>query len=260
MRRVTAILALVFVGSSSPVWAQDGPETPIPPLTEADRVAAFPDVEPHPMRDRAVHAFVLFDHLEWQRDRSASGMSWDTKGWVGGDRSRLWFRTEGHTADGDLGDAGAHLFYGRAVARWWDVVLGVRQDVRPSPAQTWAAFGLQGLAPYWFEVEVTGYVSDRGQTAARLEADYELLLTNRLVLRPLVEANLYGKSNIERGIGAGLSTTDIELRVRYEFRRELAPYIGVTWNHMFGETQDLAEAAGDTVSRVRFVAGVRLWY
>ena len=181
-------------------------------------------------------------------------------GWIGGDRDRLWFRTEGRADDGRLGDAEAHLLYGRAVARWWDVVVGLRQDVRPGPAQSWAAFGVQGLAPYWFEVEATGYVSDGRQTAVRLEAEYEMLLTNRLVLRPLVELNLYGKSNVERGIGAGLSTTEVGLRMRYEFRRELAPYVGVTWNHLFGETRDLARASGDTVGGLRLVAGVRLWY
>ncbi len=238
---------------------QTEPTTPIPPVTDADRAAAFPDVDRHAIGDSAVYTFLLLDQLEWQGDQSAVGMNWDAKGWIGGDLSRVWFRTEGETEAGRLGDAEAHLFYGRAVARWWDVVLGVRQDVRPGPAQTWGAFGVQGLAPYWFEVEATGYVSDGGQTAARLEVEYEILLTNRLVLRPLLEVNLYGKSNVERGIGAGLSSSDVGLRMRYEFRREVAPYIGVTWNRMFGETQDLAEVAGDAVSRVRFVAGLRLW-
>ncbi len=236
------------------------PTTPIPPITVADRAAAFPDVESHVMRDNTVYAFVLFDQLEWQGDRSAGGLNWDATGWVGGDRDRLWFRTEGETNDNHLGAAEAQLFYGRAVARWWDVVVGVRQDVRPGPAQTWVAFGVQGLAPYWFEVEATGYVSDGGQTAVRLEVEYELLLTNHLVLQPLVELNLYGKSNVERGIGAGLSSADFGLRMRYEFRRELAPYVGVTWNNTFGETADLAEAAGETTEGPRLVAGLRVWY
>ena len=239
---------------------QTEPTTPIPPITDADRAAAFPDVEPRAMRDRAIYSFVLLDQLEWQAGQSSGGLNWDAKGWLGGDRNRLWFRSEGQGEDGRFGDAEAHLFYGRSVARWWDVVAGVRQDIQPGPAQTWAAFGIQGLAPYWFEVEATGYASDGGQTAIRLEAEYELLLTNRLVLRPIVELNLYGKSNVERGVGAGLSRTDIGLRMRYEVRREVAPYIGVTWNHTFGETRDLAEASGDAVSHVRFVAGLRLWY
>ncbi len=236
------------------------PRTPIPPITDADRAAAFPDVEGHTLQDNAVHAFVLADQLEWQGVETGGGLNWDAKGWLGRDRDRLWFRTEGEAADGRLGDAEAHLFYGRAFARWWDVVVGVRQDVRPGPAQTWLAFGVQGLAPYWFEVEATGYVSDGGQTAVRLEAEYELLFTNRLVLQPLVEVNLYGKSNVDRGIGAGLSTADIGLRVRYEFRREFAPYVGVTWNNTFGETADLLEAAGETTGGTRLVVGLRVWY
>ena len=236
------------------------PRTPIPPITGADRVAAFPDVEGRTVHDNAVHAFVLFDQLEWQTLETGDGVSWDAKGWVGRDRDRLWFRAEGETEDERLGDAEAHLFYGRAFARWWDVVVGIRQDVRPGPAQTWVAFGLQGLAPYWFEVEATGYVSEGGQTAARLEVEYELLVTNRLVLQPLVEANLYGKSNAARGVGAGLSSIEAGLRMRYEFRRELAPYVGVTWHNTFGETNDLAEDMGDAAAGPRFVAGLRLWY
>ena len=236
------------------------PTTPIPPITDADLAAAFPDVEPHPILDNSVYAFVLLDQLEWRGGDSTDGVNWEAKGWIGGDLDRLWFRTKGQADDGRLGDAEAHLFYGRAVARWWDVVVGVRQDVRPGPAQTWAAFGVQGLAPYWFEVEATGYVSDGGQTAVRLEAVYELLLTNRLVLRPLIELNLYGRSNVERGIGSGLSSSEVGLRVRYEFRRELAPYVGVTWSNAFGETRDLAESAGDTAASLRFVAGLRLWF
>lgn len=243
-----------------PGHEQSEPKTPIPPVTDTDRAAAFPDVAPHRMRGDSVFTFVLLDQLEWQTGGSAHGASWDAKGWVGGDRNRLWFRTEGQADDGRLGDAEAHMFYGRAFARWWDVVLGVRQDLRPGPAQTWAAFGVQGLAPYWFEVEATGYVSEGGQTAARLEADYELLLTNRLIMQPRLELNLYGKSNQERGVGAGLGTTDIGLRMRYEFRRELAPYIGVTWHNTHGETREFVSTSGDAVSRLRFVAGLRLWY
>ena len=236
------------------------PRTPIPPITEADRVAAFPDVEGDTVRDNAVHYFVFFDHLEWQAVETGDGLHWDTKGWVGRDRDRLWFRTEGEAEDGRLGNGEVHVFYGRAFARWWDVVVGLRQDIRPGPAQTWAAFGVQGLAPYGFEVEATAYVSDGGQTAARLEAEYELLLTNRLALQPLVEVNVYGKSNAERGIGAGLGSADAELRVRYEFRREFAPYVGLAWRQRFGQTADFAPASGATTAGPRFVAGLRLWF
>ncbi len=236
------------------------PQIPIPPITDADRAAAFPDVEGHTLSDNAMHAFVLFDRLEWQGGQSGNEVSWDSRGWVGRDLNRLWFRAEGETDTGRPGDAGVHLFYGRAFARWWDVVVGLRQDLRPGPAQSWLAVGVQGLAPYWFDVEATTYLGAGGQTAARLKAEYELLFTNRLTLQPLVEVNLYGRTNGERGIGAGVSSFDAGLRLRYELRRELAPYLGVTWHSRFGKTAEFAEAAGESTGGRRFVAGLRLWF
>ena len=232
----------------------------IPPVTEEDRKAAFPDVAGHAVHDRALNSFVLFDQLEWQSVAGGTGFNVDSKGWVGGDRNRLWFRAEGDGEGERVGEAEAHLLFGRQISRWWDVVGGVRQDVRPGPARTWAAFGIQGLAPHWFEVELTGYVGAEGRTHFRGEVEYELLLTNRLVLQPLIEVEVFGKSDPERGIGAGLSTIDAGFRLRYEFRRELAPYIGVAWNNRFGKTAEFAEAVGEHSGAARLVAGVRLWF
>ena len=232
----------------------------IPPITDEDRKVAFPDVQGHTVHDEALHHFVLFDQLEWQAGDRRSSVSVDTRGWIGRDRDRLWFRAEGDGDEKGVEEAQAHLLYGRQFSRWWDVVVGVRQDVRPGPAQTWAAFGVQGLAPYWFEIQATAYVGASGRTHARLEIEYELLLTNRLVLQPLVEVEIFGKSDPERGVGSGLSTSDAGFRVRYEFRREFAPYVGVTWNNKWGETADFAEAAGEGTAGPRFVAGLRLWF
>ncbi len=232
----------------------------IPPITDVDRATAFPDVEGHAVHDSAVNSYVLFDQLEWQHGDGGNGGSWDTKGWIGRDRDRLWFRTEGSGSGGRLGNSQTHLMYGRAIARWWDVMVGVRQDVRPGPAQTWAAVGIQGLAPYWFDVEATAYVGASGRTHFRFETEYELLLTNRLVLQPLLEVEIYGKSDLEHGMGAGLSTADTGLRLRYEFRREIAPYVGVTWSRKFFETADLAEANGDRAEGARLALGLRLWF
>ncbi|MEZ5318133.1 MAG: copper resistance protein B [Vicinamibacterales bacterium] len=231
----------------------------IPPVTDEDRKAAFPDVDGHTVHDNAINYFVLFDQLEWQADGSERGASWDTRGWIGRDLDRFWFRTDGHADGGRVGDAYADLLYGRAIARWWDVVAGVRQDVRPGPARTWAAIGIQGLAPYWFEVEGTAYVGTGGRTHFRFEGEYELLLSNRLILQPLVEIEVYGKSDPERGIGTGLSQVDAGLRVRYELRRELAPYLGVTWDRKFFGTADAARAAGERTGGARFVVGLRFW-
>lgn len=232
----------------------------IPPITDEDRAAAFPDAHGHTVHDNAVNYLVLFDQLEWQTGSSESGLSWDNKGWIGKDRDRFWFRTEGESEGDGLADAQAHFLYGRAIARWWDLVAGLRQDFRPGPARTWAAVGIQGLAPYWFEVEATAYIGESGRTHFRFETEYELLLTNRLVLQPLAEMEIYGKSDPERGIGAGLSTLDAGLRLRYELRREIAPYVGVQWTWKFSETADFAEAAGEPTSGARLLLGLRMWF
>ena len=254
---------------SVPAEATDGktaetqkPQRPpfIPPVTDEDRKAAFPDVEGHAVHDRAMTYFVLLDQLEWQTGKGAKGLNIDSRGWVGRDRDRLWFRAEGGGGGGRVDDAQSHVLYGRQFSRWWDVVAGVRQDFRPGPPQTWAAFGVQGLAPYRFDIEATGYLGASGRTHARFEVECELLLTNRIVLQPLLEAELFGKSDPERGIGAGLSTTDLGFRLRYEFRREVAPYIGITWNNNWRKTADFAEAVGEATGRGRFVTGLRLWF
>lgn len=232
----------------------------IPPVTEETRKAAFPDVEGHAVHDQGLRYYVLFDQLEWQAGEGANGVNIDSRGWMGGDRDRLWFRAEGDGEDGRVGEAQTHVLYGRQFARYWDLVGGVRQDFRPGPAQTWAAFGVQGVAPYWFDIEATGYIGASGRTHARLEVEYELLFTNRLVLQPLFEAELVFKSDPERGVGAGLSTTDLGFRLRYEIRRECAPYLGITWSKTWGQTADFAEAAGEGTGGARFVTGLRLWF
>ena len=232
----------------------------LPPITDEDRRAAFPDVEGHTVHDKAIHHFVLFDQLEWQFGRQANGLNIDSKGWIGGDLHRFWFRAEGDAEDGDVEEAQAHFLYGRAISRWWDLVAGVRQDIDPGPAQTWAALGLQGLAPYWFEVELTAYLGEAGRTHFRFETEYELLLTNRLVLQPLIELELYGKDIPENGIGAGFSSANYGVRLRYEYRRELAPYIGVTWNQKYGSTADFARASGSETGGTRVTVGLRAWF
>ena len=233
----------------------------IPPVTDEDRAAAFPELNgQHAVHDGALHYYVLFDQLEWQTGDGVTAGSWDNKGWIGRDVNRFWFRTEGEAGDGDLAEAQAHALFGRAIHPWWDLVVGVRQDFRPGPQRTWVAVGIQGLAPYWFEVEATAYIGAGGRTHFRVETEYELLLTNRLILQPLVELDLHGKSDPERGIGAGLSSGEAGLRLRYELRRELAPYIGVTWHRTFFATADFAEAAGDDEGGAKLALGVRVWF
>jgi copper resistance protein B len=263
--RLASLAAAALLAVAVPAIAQtEQPkrELPpfIPPVTDEDRRVAFPDVDGHAVHDGAIGYFVLFDQLEWQGRSGGNGVNVDSRGWLGRDRHRLWFRAEGDGSRDRVDEAQAHVLYGRQVSRWWDVVAGVRQDFRPGPAQTWAAVGIQGLAPFWFDIEATAYVGASGRTHARVEIEYELLLTNRLVVQPLFEAELVGKSDPERGIGTGLSTTDLGFRLRYELKREVAPYAGVTWSNKWGETADFAAAAGERTGGPRFVTGLRVWF
>ena len=236
------------------------PREPIPPLTDADRAAAFPaGLEGHTVHDRAVQSFVLFDQLEWQ-GQGSGGFNLENTSWIGGDINRLWIRAEGESEDGRVEDAFLHALWGRSFSRWWDVVAGVRQDFRPGDPQTWVAVGIQGLAPQWFEVQATGYVGAGGRTHARVEVEYDLLLTNRLILQPLVELEIYGKRDPDRRIGAGLTSIESGLRLRYEIRREFAPYVGLTWDRKLFGTADLAREAGEEAGRVRLAFGVRTWF
>jgi copper resistance protein B len=264
---VTVVLAgLLLLGvASAGVRAQSHEHTThqqpdLPALTAADRAAAFPDVAGHAAHDSDIHYLVLFDQLEWQDADDSEVVAWDVTAWVGGDIDRLWLRSEGERSDDTTEMLEAEALWGHAFARWWDFVAGVRQDFDPGPSRTWAAFGVQGIAPYKFDVRAIAYVGDAGRTAAKLEAEYELLLTNRWVLQPLIELNVHGEDDPQRGIGSGFSTSEVALRLRYEIRREFAPYVGVTWDRKWGETADLARQAGEAVEDTRWVAGLRIWF
>ena len=236
------------------------PREPIPKITPADRAAAFPDVGGHAVHDTTIHSFWLFDRLEaWEGDEGTD-LGWELASWTGTDIHRLWLRSEGENIDGVTESAEIEALYGRAIARWWDVVAGIRHDFGEGPSQTFAAFGIQGLAPQWFEVEATAYVGESGQTAARLEAEYETLFTNRLILQWQAEAEFHGQDDPRRGIGSGLTTVEAGLRLRYEFRREFAPYVGVVWERAYGDTADYREVLGEDADDTRIVAGVRIWF
>jgi copper resistance protein B len=157
-------------------------------------------------------------------------------------------------------DADVELLWDHVVSAWWNLQAGARQDFGPGQSRTWAALGIEGLAPQWFETEASIYASDEGRTAARLKAQYELLLTQRLVLQPFAEANFYGRSDPTRELGSGLSDLEISFRLRYEAYREFAPYVGFAWLRRFGQTADLVRAAGGERSDLELVAGLHVWF
>jgi copper resistance protein B len=243
-----------------PAQAPMTANSPVPPLTDEDRKAVFREPGLHDMGDREINSFLLVDQLEWQNVSGGGLLNWSASGWIGGDVDRLWIRTEGKRHDGKTEDSELQLLWGHSISPWWDIVGGVRQSFKPGPSQTWAAIGVQGLALYNFEAGATMFVGPHGQTAARLEGTYDLLLTNRLILQPSVEVNLYGKDDPERGFGSGLSDSSLGLRLRYEIKRQFAPYVGVTWDRTYGATSDFARREGQEVKNLRWVAGLRMWF
>lgn len=236
------------------------PRAPVPPVTDADRAAAFPDLPPHAMHQGGINYLFVADRLEWQDADDGSALAWDLNGWIGGDIDRLAFRSEGERVAGRTESAELQLLWSHAIGPWWESVLGVRQDFKPGPAQTWVAFGMQGMPLYGLETEATAFLGEAGQSALRLSAEYDLLLTQRLILQPAAELNLYGRTDEERGVGSGLSDLELGLRLRYEIRREFAPYLGVSWHRAYGNTADLHRAHGEDLGEARLVAGVRFWF
>jgi len=225
----------------------------------SDGIAASPAHELH-MHGGAPAGMLLVDQLEAFHGRDGNGQSWEAEGWYGSDTDKLWLRSEGERSRGRLEDGEVEALWNHAVAAFWSTQLGVRHDFGAGPQREWVAFGVQGLAPYWFEVEATAYVGPSGRTAARLRAHYELLFTQRLILQPELEANLHGRSDPARRTGSGLADAKLGLRLRYEIRREFAPYIGVVWTRRFGATADFARADHHAAHDRQWVVGVRIWF
>lgn len=248
-----------MAGMSATPTANSTPRTPIPPVTAADRAAAFPPLTPHAMHDDDIHSYVLLDRLETWNAGHGGAFAWEGRGWIGTDTRRLWLRSEGERIDhATAGDV--ELLYGRSFSPWWDALVGLRADSGDGPAQTRAAFGVQGMAPGKIEIEATAYLGGTQRFAARLQAEYELLLSNRLILQPRVELNLAGRDDPRRRIGSGLSSAEAGLRLRYEITRQFAPYLGIEREHAHGPTARFERAAGETVGGTRAVAGLRIWF
>ena len=212
------------------------------------------------MDDRERFGAVLIDQLEWGEGSGAGAFDWYAQGWYGGDYNKLWLKTEGEHSDDTTTDARVEALWDHVVSRWWSVQTGLRHDFGDGPARNWAALGVEGLAPYFFNIEATAYVGDAGRTAARFRADYDLLFTQRLILQPEFELNAYGQDDPQRQIGAGIADFQLALRLRYQIRREIAPYLGVAWVRRTGKTAELAREAGEPTDDVWALVGVRIFF
>ena len=213
-----------------------------------------------PVMDHGIYAHAIFNQLEGRWNGSNPEFRWEGQGWVGTDYDKLWIKSEGTLSKGAVDDGQQQFLYSRAVTTYFDLQGGLRSDIDSRPTRDWAAFGIQGLAPYFFDLEVTGFVSGEGHLAAKLEASYDLLLTQRLILQPQVEFNVYSKADPARLVGAGFSDIDTGLRLRYEFSRKFAPYFGVVYQGKVGQTAIFARQAGESTGDFRFVFGLRAWF
>lgn len=211
--------------------------------------------------DQLPVSMMLVDQLEFVSGNEGEGIAWSGQFARGSDKDKFWFRTQGLTTSRDGLDpqTGVEVLWWHAYSPFWGRTLGVRQDIGRG-AHTWLAFGVDGLAPYWFKLELTGYVSDNANLSARLKGSYDMLLTNRLIMTPSVETNLFSKKREPRKLGSGVSNVELGLRLRYEIKRKFAPYIGFVWERSFGDTARFKRLERDPVTERRLVAGLRLWW
>lgn len=260
---VTGLLLIVL---THPVVAGDKEQKHFDPLERSypetyKTPDGAPPAWPEPVMDSSIYTFALLDRLEYGVNDDNNIQVWDAQGWIGGDYNKLWLKTEGEDAVGEpLESAEVQALYSRTIAPFWDLQAGIRHDFNPNPDRTFGVIGIQGLAPYWFEVDTAFFAGEEGDVRWRGEFEYEFLLTQKLILQPRLEVNASFDDQPEFGLGSGLNDTELGLRLRYEIRREFAPYIGVSWAKQYGDTADFAEAEGEATSTVSFVMGIRAWF
>lgn len=212
------------------------------------------------MHDDAPHGALLVDQWEYTHAYDGNGAHWEAEGWYGGDSDKLWLRSEGDSSNGRLEEGDIEVLWSHAASAFWDTQWGVRQDLGTGSKRSWMAAGIEGLAPYWVELEATAYVGDSGRLAARMRAEYTVRFTQRWMLQPELELNAYSQDDASQRVGSGVSNAQLGLRLRYEINREFAPYLGVTWTRRFAATAGYAREDRVPVFDRQLVVGVRLWF
>ncbi|MFT3792103.1 MAG: copper resistance protein B [Rudaea sp.] len=262
MRTVERMLLAAALASAFGAHAQQSDEhvPPDPPQHAGATMSDAQMVRAMEMDDAARFFMFKLDTFELAQGDDAYSSAWNAQAWYGGDFDKLLVRTQGERESGRT-DARAEAFWNHAFASWWDWQLGARREFGSGPARNWAAFGVQGLAPYWFEIEAAAYLGEDGRTAFGLRAEYEILFTQRLILQPELEVNLYGRDDRLRGVAAGLSDAEFGLRLRYEIQRGFAPYVGVVRQYRRGtDAADPRFGFERIGSETQVVAGLRLWF
>lgn len=211
--------------------------------------------------DNPIYATFIGDRLEHHWKDGKDSYIWDVQGWVGDDYNKLWLKSEGEKEQhGKIEEAEIQALYSRNISSFWDFQIGYRHDFRPNPSRNFFVVGFQGLAPYWFEVDTALFISDDGDISATLEVEYDLLLTQRLILQPRLETNLALQDVRKYNIGSGINNIELGLRLRYEISRKFAPYIGISWDRKIGETSHFMKLAGEDNNVFSVVAGLKLWF
>lgn len=256
-------------GSDAPSDAATGQTAPSPPVPSdhaADAIWGADAMAPSRTALSREHGGmamgqVMLDIAEVQFRRGREGYRWESEGWWGGDVNRFTLKSEGEGRYGQKIEAAeVQALYSRAIGPYYNLQAGVRQDIATGPNRTYAAIGVEGLAPYWFETEATLFLSDKGDVTARAEAWYDQRITQRLILQPRGEANFAAQNVPEQGIGRGITNVEAGLRLRYEIAREFAPYLGVSWERKLGRSATYARADGEDIGGVAFVLGIRAWF
>lgn len=268
MHRFLSFLAVSLI-AASPLLAQHaghgmGADAPAAPVTGQP---------PHltqgwvpPVEDRMKFNYVLIDRLEFSSGDAADALSLDAEGWYGGDRNKFWWKAEGTSQLSGRGEGEGEVqaLYSRLVAPFWNFQTGLRYDrtwkTGSDRGRTFAVFGFEGLAPYWFELEPTLFVSEHGDISASLAATYEVLLTQRLILQPRLDLNAALQDVPKFGVGSGWNNVELGVRLRYEITRQFSPYVGVTWRRALGGTASRARLSGEDISTISLVLGVRMWF
>ncbi len=250
-----AILARAFLGALSVVLGSSA---------GAQTMPGMPANSTGMDLDRQIRVFALADVLEYVPN-GTGGVRVDALGWVGGDYNRVYLRLDGNQpVKGDGGESALDVTYGRLLTPFWTGLVGGRVEVHglgssTVQTRTLLAAGFEGISPYWFEVEPTLYISSKGDVSARFVTAVDVLFTQRLILQPRFETNLAVQAVRELGVGSGINDIELGARVRYEYTRKLAPYIGLSYFRSIGETAGLARASGERVKVAAVVFGIRAW-
>jgi copper resistance protein B len=208
------------------------------------------------MDDDPLLASLIVDQLEW---REGDTLVWDSEAWIGKDRDKLWFKSQGERSDGVTDEFETQTLYHRAISPFWNLQTGWRGDWQPEKRRSWFALGLAGLAPGFIETELTAFIAD-GRLAARLESSYEMNLSQRFILVPKLEANWYSDDEPSNERGDGVTDLEIGLRLHYQIRPELMPYVGLSYTALYGDTGDFAEASGERDRDLQALAGLSFWF